>query len=127
VPKRREVPDQGTRSHFELVIGDDSFGFSRKHAQISAEPALDGIYVVQASPPAPKAFRRPSWSWPWKDLKFNEAGVRNLKTIDLDLGPIYRYSDNRVRAHVLICMLALYVVWHLRNHGSRCGCRRGAT
>ena len=51
----------------------------------------------------------------YKDLKFNEAGFRSLKAIDLDLRPIYHYTEARVRAHVFICMLALYLVWHLRK------------
>jgi hypothetical protein len=101
--------------HFELAITDDSFGFSRKEEQISAEAALDGIYVVRASAPHTAGLSAAELVVAYKDLKFNEAGFRSLKAIDLDLRPIYHYSEDRVRAHVFICMLALYLVWHLRR------------
>ncbi len=101
--------------HFELAIGDDSFSFSRKEDQVSAEAALDGIYVVRASAPHTAGLSAAGLVGAYKDLKFNEAGFRSLKAIDLDLRPIYHYSEARVRAHVLICMLALYLVWHLRR------------
>jgi hypothetical protein len=101
--------------HFSLAITDDSFGFSRKEEQISAEAALDGIYVVRASAPHTTGLSAAELVGAYKDLKFNEAGFRSLKTLDLDLRPIYHYTEERVRAHVLICMLALYLVWHLRK------------
>ena len=83
--------------------------------QVSAEAALDGIYVVRASAPHTSGLSAAELVGAYKDLKFNEAGFRSLKAIDLDLRPIYHYSEARVRAHVLICMLALYLVWHLRR------------
>jgi hypothetical protein len=101
--------------HFELVIGDDSFSFSRKEEQISAEAALDGFYVVRASAAGTEEMSAAEVVSTYKDLKFNEAGFRSLKAIDLDLRPIYHYTEARVRAHVFICMLALYLVWHLRK------------
>ena len=101
--------------HFELAITDDSFSFSRKEEQISAEAALDGIYVVRASAPLTTGLSAAELVGAYKDLKFNEAGFRSLKAIDLDLRPIYHYSEDRVRVHVFICMLALYLVWHLRR------------
>jgi hypothetical protein len=101
--------------HFTLAITDDSFSFSRKEGQISSEAALDGIYVVRASAPHSAGLSATELVGAYKDLKFNEAGFRSLKTIDLDLRPIYHYSEDRVRAHVFICMLALYLVWHLRR------------
>jgi len=101
--------------HFELEITEDSFNFSRKADQVAAEAALDGIYVVRASAPHTEGLSAAELVGAYKDLKFNEAGFRSLKAIDLDLRPIYHYSEGRVRAHVLICMLALYLVWHLRR------------
>lgn len=101
--------------HFELVITDDSFSFSRKEGQISTEAALDGFYVVRASGPGTSQMSAAQLVEAYKDLKFNEAGFRSLKAIDLDLRPIYHYTEARVRAHVFICMLALYLVWHLRE------------
>jgi hypothetical protein len=101
--------------HFDLEITEDSFNFSRKDDQISTEAALDGIYVVRASAPHTAGLGPAELVGAYKDLKFNEAGFRSLKAIDLDLRPIYHYSEDGVRAHVLICMLALYLVWHLRR------------
>ncbi|MDA8062966.1 MAG: IS1634 family transposase [Actinomycetota bacterium] len=101
--------------HFELDITDETFSWSRKTEAITAEAALDGIYVVRASSAHNTGLDAPGLVGAYKDLKFNEAGFRSLKTIDLDLRPIHHWTENRVRAHVLICMLALYVVWHLRR------------
>jgi hypothetical protein len=101
--------------HFELTVTDDSFDFSSKEDQISAEAALDGFYVVRASASGTSAMSAAQLVGAYKDLKFNEAGFRSLKAIDLDLRPIYHYTEARVRSHVFICMLALYLVWHLRK------------
>ena len=101
--------------HFELTISDTSFGYARKADAIAAEAALDGIYVIRASAPHTASLDAAHLVEAYKDLKFNEAGFRSLKAIDLDLRPIYHFSEDRVRAHVFICMLALYVVWHLRQ------------
>jgi transposase len=96
--------------HFELVITDDSFSFSHKEGQILAEAALDGFYVVRASASGTSQMSAAELVGAYKDLRFNEAGFRSLKAIDLDLRPIYHYTEARVRAHVFICMLALYLV-----------------
>ncbi len=101
--------------HFELTFTDDHFSFSRKTDQISAEAALDGIYVIRASAAHSSALDASEVVEAYKDLKFNEQGFRSLKTIDLDLRPIHHWTEGRVRAHVFICMLALYLVWHLRR------------
>ena len=101
--------------HFSLGIDDASFTFTRDDDQIAAEAALDGIYVVRASAAHTASMAAPGLVGAYKDLKFNEAGFRSLKAIDLDLRPIYHHTEARVRAHVFICMLALYVVWHLRR------------
>jgi hypothetical protein len=81
--------------HFELVIGDDSFSFSRKEAKISAEAALDGTYVVRASAPHSAGLSAAELVGAYKDLKFNEAGFRSLKTLDLDLRPWSRTGPRR--------------------------------
>jgi len=101
--------------HFELSFSDDQFSFARKADQISAEAALDGIYVIRASAAHTSAYEAPQVVEAYKDLKFNEQGFRSLKTVDLDLRPIHHWTEGRVRAHVFICMLALYLVWHLRR------------
>jgi len=101
--------------HFELTIGEDSFSFARKADQIAAEAALDGIYVVRAAAAHTASLDASQVVEAYKDLKFNEAAFRSLKTIDLDVRPIHHWTEPRVRAHVFICMLALYLTWHLRR------------
>jgi Transposase DDE domain len=101
--------------HFALDIGDAHFAYQPKLDAIAAEAALDGIYVIRASAAHSAALSAPELVEAYKDLKFNEAGFRSLKTVDLDIRPIHHWTDARVRAHVFICMLALYVTWHLRR------------
>ncbi len=101
--------------HFDLTIGEDHFSFARKTDQIATEAALDGIYVIRASTAHTSGLDAPHLVEAYKDLKFNEQGFRSLKTIDLDVRPIRHWTEPRVRAHVFICMLALYLVWHLRR------------
>jgi hypothetical protein len=101
--------------HFALDIGDAQFRYVRKADAIAAEAAFDGIYVIRASAEHNAAFSAPQLVEAYKDLKFNEAGFRSLKTVDLDIRPIHHWTEARVRAHVFICMLALYVTWHLRR------------
>jgi len=100
--------------HFELTITDDALGFTRKTAQIAAEAALDGIYVVRTSV-APERLDSGGVVEAYKGLKVVEADFACLKAIDLDLRPVRHYLEDRVRAHVFICMLAAYLVWHLRR------------
>jgi hypothetical protein len=101
--------------HFELTIRDDHFSYARKADQIAQEAALDGIYVIRASAAHTTNLDAPGLVEAYKDLKFNEQGFRSLKTIDLDIRPIWHRTEKRVRAHVFICMLALYLVCHLRQ------------
>lgn len=101
--------------HFELTIRDDHFSFAPKAESIAQEAALDGIYVIRASAAHTTTLDGPQLVEAYKDLKFNESGFRSLKTVDLDLRPIHHWTEPRVRAHVFICMLALYLVWHLRR------------
>jgi hypothetical protein len=111
----RKINRHKVAKHFKLTIGDDHFSFARKTDQIAAEAALDGIYVVRASAAHTTGLNADQLVEAYKDLKFNERGFRSLKTIDLDIRPIHHWTEPRVRAHVFICMLALYLVWHLRN------------
>jgi Transposase DDE domain len=101
--------------HFELAIGDASFNFTRKAAAIAAEAALDGIYVIRASAAHTATLDAPAVVDAYKNLALVEADFRGLKAIDLDLRPIHHWTEQRVRAHVFICMLASYLVWHLRR------------
>ena len=100
--------------HFEIVIGDDSLSFSRRQAEIDAEACLDGVYVIRTSVDAER-LDAPGTVTAYKGLSVIERDFRSLKAIDLDLRPIFHFTEDRVRAHVFICMLAAYLVWHLRK------------
>ncbi len=100
--------------HFTLDIGDTSFVYIRNHTTITAEAALDGIYIVRTSVAADR-LDGPGVVDAYKGLKVVEADFRSLKAIDLDLRPIRHWTEARVRAHIFICMLANYLIWHLRQ------------
>jgi hypothetical protein len=99
--------------HFELTISDDRFGFARKTREITAEAALDGLYVVRTSLPA-ATLDDVGTVRAYKSLALVERAFRCLKTVDLQIRPIYHWLADRVRAHVFLCMLAYHVEWHLR-------------
>lgn len=99
--------------HFELTISDDRFGFARKTREITAEAALDGLYVVRTSLPA-ATLDDVGTVRAYKSLALVERAFRCLKTVDLQIRPIYHWLADRVRAHVFLCMLAFHVEWHMR-------------
>ena len=99
--------------HFILDIGDRSFTWRRDQASIDAEAAFDGIYVIRTPVPATQ-LDAPAAVAAYKDLAHVEHDFRISKD-DLDLRPIWHRLGDRVRAHVLICMLACYLTWHLRK------------
>jgi len=100
--------------HFELVIEDAGFAFSRKPNEIAAEALLDGVYVVRSPVPAAD-LDDAALVGAYKSLAQVERAFRCIKTIDLHLRPIYHWNASRVRAHVFLCMLALYVEHHMRK------------
>ncbi len=100
--------------HFTLDIGPGRFGYTRNTAGIAAEAALDGIYVIRTSA-APDTLDTAQAVTAYKALSNVERGFRSLKTVDLDLRPVRHYTETRVRAHVLLCLLAEYLIWHLRR------------
>jgi hypothetical protein len=100
--------------HIELSIGDDAFTYVRKGDQITAEAALDGIYVVRTSVEAGE-LDSPDVVTVYKSLAGVERAFLSMKADDLDLRPIRHHLEDRVRAHVLVAMLAYYLVWHLRR------------
>jgi hypothetical protein len=99
--------------HFDLDIADDRFVFTRKAAAIAAEAALDGLYAVRTPVPADRLDDAAAVA-AYKSLSRVERAFRSLKTVDLDIRPIFHYRAPRVRAHVFLCMLAYYLEWHLR-------------
>ncbi len=100
--------------HFVLTIEDDAFAFARNPESIAAEAALDGLYIIRSSVPkermdAPECVRN------YKALANVERAFRSLKTVDLKIRPIHHRTEDRVRAHILLCMLAYYVEWHIKE------------
>ncbi|HEY5224111.1 MAG TPA: IS1634 family transposase [Microbacteriaceae bacterium] len=100
--------------HFTLTITDGQFAFTRDHGNITKEAALDGIYIIRTSVPETN-MDAATVVGTYKSLANVERDFRSIKSIDLDLRPIYHWTETRVRAHVFICMLAAYLVWHLRK------------
>ncbi|MEP7018661.1 MAG: IS1634 family transposase, partial [Actinomycetota bacterium] len=100
--------------HFTTNIDDATFTYTRNTAAITAEAALDGIYVVRTTVAA-EQMDSATVVATYKSLANVERDFRSLKAIDLDLRPIHHWTETRVRAHVFLCMLAAYLVWHLRN------------
>ena len=100
--------------HFDVAISDTGIQLTRRTAQIEAEAALDGIYVIRTCVPAdtldPAGVVRA-----YKNLAHVERDFRTLKADDLNLRPVFHRLEDRVRAHVFIAMLAAYLTWHLRK------------
>ncbi|BBZ05863.1 hypothetical protein MDOR_00320 [Mycolicibacterium doricum] len=100
--------------HFHLNITDTTQTINRDTDRIDAEAALDGIYVLRTTA-TPTEFSTDAVIGAYKNLAQVERDFRSLKAIDLDLRPIHHRLDDRVKAHVLICMLAAYLTWHMRK------------
>lgn len=100
--------------HFVIEITETSFSFRRDPESIAAEAALDGIYVIRTNVPAPELSAEDAVR-SYKRLSTVERAFRSCKTVDLHIRPIYHQLPERVRAHVLLCTLAYYVEWHMRQ------------
>ena len=100
--------------HFDLAIDEAAFTFHRKHHSITAEAALDGIYIIRTSVAAAQ-MDAPSCVRNYKSLANVERAFRSLKTVDLKVRPIHHRLADRVRAHIFLCLLAYYVEWHLHE------------
>jgi hypothetical protein len=103
-----------TGKHFDVTITDTSLTIERRQDQIDEEAALDGFYVLRTPVPASE-LDAPGVVAAYKNLKYVERDFRHIKADDLDLRPVFHRLEERVRAHVLICMLACYLTWHLRQ------------
>ena len=110
----RVVNKHKMAKHYTLNISQGAFTYEHKHEAIDAEAALDGIYVIRTSV-TPDRLTPGQIVETYKRLRLVEAQFRSLKTVDLHLRPIHHRREQRVRAHVFICMLAAYLVWHLRR------------
>jgi len=100
--------------HFQLRIEDDRFHYERKTADIEREESLDGIYVIRTSVKQ-EVLSSQQVVASYKSLSGVERAFRSLKTVDLQVRPIHHRLPDRVRAHILLCMLAYYVEWHMRQ------------
>ena len=100
--------------HFVTTITDETFTFRRDEDKIADEQQLDGLYIVRSNV-EPEQFDAAQTVRAYKDLSKVERAFRSLKTVDLKVRPIHHRRADRVRAHVLLCMLAYYVEWHMRQ------------
>ena len=100
--------------HFQLRIEEDSFHFERKTANIEREQNLDGIYVIRTSVKK-EVLSSQQVVASYKSLSGVERAFRSLKTVDLQVRPIHHRLPDRVRAHILLCVLAYYLEWHMRQ------------
>ena len=103
-----------TGKHFAVTITDDSLHRGRRQDRIDAEATLDGFYVLRTPVPAGE-LDAAAVVTAYKNLKYVERDFRHIKSDDLDLRPVFHRLEERVKAHVLICMLACYLTWHLRQ------------
>ena len=103
-----------TGKHFAVTITDTTLTIERRQDQIDAEAALDGFYVLRTPVPAAE-MDAAAVVTAYKNLKYVERDFRHIKSDDLDLRPVFHRLEERVKAHVLICMLACYLTWHLRR------------
>ena len=100
--------------HFAIEITDKTFSFARKPDQIDAEARLDGIYVLRTSLTAEQS-NAAATVRSYKSLAQVERAFRSMKTVDLEIRPVFHWTAPRVRAHVLLCVLAYYLEWHMRQ------------
>ena len=100
--------------HFEITITEDSFTYRRREQAIAAEARLDGLYVIRSNLPK-QAMSAEDLVASYKSLAQVERAFRSLKSVDLQIRPVYHWLAPRVRAHLFLCMLAYHVEWHMRE------------
>ena len=110
----RVLNSKGVGKYFNISITDESFSYSRNEAVITADATLDGVYIIRTSVPA-QTLDAVSTVRAYKSLSQVEQAFRSYKTIDLKVRPIYHRLEQRVKAHIFLCMLAYYVEWHMRK------------
>lgn len=100
--------------HFCIEIQDESFRYCRNQETITSESSLDGIYVIRTSL-SQEEMSAADTILAYKGLSRVERAFRILKSIDLQIRPIFHWTSNRIKSHVLLCMLAYYVEWHMKQ------------
>jgi len=109
----RTINKYKVAKHFKLEIETERFTYRVRRDKVAAEAALDGIYIVRTSVPE-DVFSAEDTVRHYKRLTRVEKSFRSMKTVDLMVRPIFHHTEDRVRAHIFLCMLAYYVEWHLR-------------
>ena len=110
----RVLNAKGVGKYFNIAITEESFSFSRNEVAIAKDSALDGIYIIRTSVKS-QTLDAASAVRAYKSLSNVEQAFRSYKTVDLKVRPIYHRLEQRVKAHVFLCMLAYYVEWHMRK------------
>jgi transposase len=110
----RVVDRYKVAKHFDLVIEEAMFSFEVNHQRVAEEAALDGLYVIRTSLPA-KRLTGEDAVQSYKLLSQVEQAFRSLKSLELLVGPVFHRLEERVRAHIFLCMLAYYVQWHMKE------------
>jgi transposase len=110
----RVINKRKVAKHFKVKIATRSLTYEIDQEKVDAEAALDGIYVIRTSVAA-EAIDAPDTVRAYKKLTQVERAFRTTKTIDLRVRPIFHRTENRVRAHIFLWMLAYYVEWHMRD------------
>ncbi|MGI8412171.1 MAG: IS1634 family transposase, partial [Solirubrobacteraceae bacterium] len=108
----RVVGQRKMAKHFTLTIADQTFSYERNTAQIEDEALLDGIYVIRTSEPACR-IGSAALVRAYKQLKVNERAFKQMKAPELAIRPVHHRLEDRVRAHVFLCMLAYHVQYEL--------------
>jgi hypothetical protein len=110
----RVLNSKGVGKYFNILITDESFSYSRNEGVITKEAALDGVYIIRTSVKS-ETLDAAQTVRAYKSLTQVEQAFRSYKTVDLKVRPIYHRLEERVKAHVFLCMLAYYVEWHMRK------------
>ena len=99
---------------FEIEYGEGHFSFKRNEEAIERFSTIDGCYVIRTDSPQGQLDSE-SVVHAYKSLGNVERAFRNLKTVQLEMRPVYHKTDDRIRAHAFLCMLAYYVQWHMQQ------------
>ncbi len=110
----RVLNAKGVGKYFSIAITETSFSYSLNERAIAKDSALDGVYIIRTSV-KPETLDAAQTVRAYKSLSTVEQAFRSYKSIDLKVRPIYHRLEQRVKAHVFLCMLAYYVEWHMRK------------
>ena len=109
----RDANRKKVEKHFRITITDTSMTWERRERKIADEARLDGIYAIRTSLPAESVGANDAVA-AYKSLSRVERAFRTIKT-ELDVRPVFVHTENHVRGHVFLCMLAYYLEWHMRR------------